>query len=117
MNKIKIKLLLIFLLGFQTAMVNAAASQWTSWYPVNQVYTYSDGSFLMSLNPGSAHLNPAGCASASWLRVMPDQVNVDEMYKMALTAQAADLKINAYVSGTECAGSNIKVFHLRTLKG
>jgi hypothetical protein len=116
MKKFRIKVLLALLICFQPIVASAAYNAWTGWYPVREVFTYSDGSFLMALNPGSAHANPAGCVSTSRLRVMPDQVNFDEMYQMALTAQAAGLKINAAVSGTSCAGNNVKVLYLRTLQ-
>jgi len=114
MNKIKVTLIFGWLVFLQPIAANAAPNVWTDWYPVSQVYTYSDGSFFISLNPTSAHPNPAGCVSSSWLRVMPDQLNADQMYQMALTAQAAGLKINADVSGTSCSGSYLKPIHLRS---
>jgi hypothetical protein len=116
MNKIKIKLFFGFLLCLQPIVTSAASNVWTDWYPVGQVYTYSDGSFFLALNPTSAHPNPAGCVSSSWLRIMPDQLNFQQMYQMALTAQAAGLKINAYVSGTACSGSYLKPVHLRSVQ-
>ncbi|MFQ3246124.1 MAG: hypothetical protein ACI9SP_002775 [Arenicella sp.] len=113
-NKFILKTLLVGLLSLTPALSNAASNVWTDWYPINQVYTYSDGSIFISLDPSSAHSNPAGCASASWLRIMPDQINIKEMYQMALTAQAAGLKLNAYVHGSQCSGSYLKVVHLRS---
>ena len=93
-------------------IVSQAAAAWTGWYPVNQVYTYSTGAVFIGLNPSSAHSNPDGCVSSSWLLTPHDQANVKEIYQMALTAQAAGLKINAYVSG--CAGNYPQIHHLRS---
>lgn len=110
------KFLLITALFFVPMISSAAPSAWSGWYPAGQVYTYSDGSFFISLLPSSAHPNPAGCTAASWIRVMPDQLNAKEIYQMAMTAQAAGLRLNAYISGIDCAGNYPRIHHLRSVK-
>jgi len=116
MKKITAKLLLITSMLLTSTASNAAPNAWSGWYPVGQVYSYSTGSIFISTIPSSAHPNPAGCASSSWLQIQKDQPNIKEMYQMALTAQASGLRINAYISGTECVGSYPKLVHLRTVK-
>lgn len=114
MKKITRKVLLSAMLVTLPLAGHAGSHVWSDWYPVKYVYTYSEGTVFIGLDPASAHPNPAGCASSSWLRVLPSQVNVKEMYQMALTAQAAGLKIRAYIAGTECAGNYPKIYHLMT---
>lgn len=116
MNKFKMKVLLALLICFHPVIANAAAHQWTGWYPISQVYSTYDGSFYVSLAPSSAHSNPAGCVSKSWLRVLQDQQNQQKVYQMLLTAQAAGMKVNAYVKGDGCAGNYPRILHLRTLQ-
>jgi len=116
MKKNIIKILFFTLITSTPIVGQGAAHVWTDWYPVGQVYVYSGGTIFISFRPSSAHSNPAECASSSWLRIMPDQVGKKEMYQMALTAQAAGLRLNAYVSGTECAGSYPKIVHLRSVQ-
>jgi len=115
MNKLKMIGLIVLFIGLNPTMSYAAANAWTSWYPVSQVYVYSDGSYFVSLSPWTAHSNPAGCTSSSWMRLMPDQINAKDVYKMALTAQASGLKVNAYIDGNSCAGSYPKLLRIRTV--
>lgn len=115
MKKKTIKIVFCLTALLSSMNVLAAAHQWTGWYPIKEVYSYWDGSFFIQLDPSSAAPNPAECNSEGWLRVMPDVPNAKEMYQMSLTAQAAGLKVNAMVSGTECNVNHIKIYHLRTL--
>lgn len=115
MNKLKMKVLMVFIIGFYSMASYSAPSVWSGWYPVGQVYSYDDGSYFISLIPSSAHPNPAGCNSSSWMRVMSDQANAKDIFKIALTAQAAGLKINANIYGDRCAGSYVQIRYLRSV--
>ena len=94
----------------------AANDVWTTFYPVRDVYPLSDGSLLIQLDPITAHVNSAACASSNLLRVHPDHPLRSELFSMAMTAQAAGLRVTVQVSGTVCNGSYPSILHMRSRK-
>jgi len=114
MNKLKMIGLMVLFIGLNPTMSYAAASAWTGWYPVDQVYINSDGSYFIALSPWTAHSNPSNCNSSYWVRAPKDQVNAQDIYRMALTAQASGLKVNAQIYGSGCSGSYPNIIRLKT---
>ena len=90
---------------------NVFAGSWTGWYGLKHIFTNTEGTVYLMLDPHTAHPNPGNCVSTLWLRVVVGQANAKDMYQMALTAKAAGLMVNIYVNG--CAGSYAKVLSMR----
>ena len=92
---------------------NVFAGNWTGWYGLQNIFTNTDGTVYLMLDPHTAHPNPDNCVSTLWLRIVVDQPNAKDMYQMALTAKAAGLRVNIYVDG--CAGSYARALSMRVL--
>ncbi len=110
-----VKLLLIAGALAFSASANAG-HVWSGDYPLYEVYTHNQGVLFFRMNPISAHPNPAGCVSSSFLRVEANAGNKQELYQMGLTAIAAGLKVQIYIHGTLCSGNYPMVMYMRVRK-
>jgi len=110
MKKYIHKLLLVSILLLPTSAYSV--SVWSGWYPMNEVFIINNGNLYLSLKPLSAHPNPGACSSTSWLRVPLGDGFKQEVYKMAVTAQASGMKVNIRVNG--CDGSYPAVIQMRS---
>jgi len=62
----------------------------------------------------STNLNPDGCQNASFLALPTDPAMRDEYLSLALTALAANMKVEVYVDGCVAApwGTVAQIYHI-----
>ncbi|MGH1540810.1 MAG: hypothetical protein ACRBHB_10345 [Arenicella sp.] len=100
MNKIIFKLAIACVLTFSTTWAFAEGA-WTSWHTVETVYLVGNGDndIYVRFAPYSQHINPGGCASNTWYRVLSTNEQVKFIYQMLLTSKASGATVRGYVIG------------------
>jgi len=95
----KLSVAWVVLVAVLLPMVAEATGEWAPWSKVHIIYTHSSGRVSISVREDHINVNPSSCTSESYLTIRPENKAYDEIYKMVLTAKAANKDIRLYVAG------------------